>query len=57
MLVFVDTNILVAMYCFEPPQGKTTLASEIADEVEQGTVQLFICDTVARELHDVIQRD
>ena len=45
------------MHCFEPPEGRTTLASEVRDAVEAGELALFICDVVADEFREVVERD
>ena len=45
------------MHCFITPEGLKTLASGVAELVEEGGCRLLICDTVASELRDVIKRD
>ena len=45
------------MHCFEPPKGQTTLASEVREAVEAGELELFICNVVADEFREVIERD
>ena len=44
------------MHCFEPPKGRTTLASEVAEAVKTGECTLFICNIVADELREVVER-
>ena len=56
LLVFADTNALVAMHCF-PPEGGKTLSSEVAEAIEAGECRLLICDAVAAELREVVARD
>lgn len=45
------------MLCFRPPEGKKTLASEVAEAEESGECTLLICDVVAAELREVVERD
>lgn len=45
------------MHCFEPLEGRTTLASEVRDVVDVGELTLFICDVVADEFREVVERD
>lgn len=45
------------MHCFTPTEGRTTLASEVAEAVEAGECSLLICNTVADELREVVERD
>lgn len=45
------------MHCFEPPEGRTTLASEVREAVEVGELTLFISNVVADEFRGVVERD
>ena len=45
------------MHCFVPPEGKKSLASEVAEAEAAGECTLLICDTVADELREVVERD
>ena len=44
------------MYCFRPPKGQTTLASEVAEAEEAGDLTLVICKVVADEFREVVAR-
>ena len=44
------------MHCFEPPRGRTTLASEVTEAVEAGECTFLICNIVADELREVVER-
>lgn len=56
LVVFVDTNALVAMHCFRPSEGRATLASEVAEAEAAGESTLLNCTIVADELREVVER-
>lgn len=45
------------MHCFVPTEGKQSLASEVAEAEAAGECTLLICNTVADELREVVERD
>ena len=44
------------MHCFKPI-SKKTLASELAEADEAGDFTLLVCNVVADELREVVERD
>ena len=56
LVVFADTNALVAMFCFPKDAGrKLTLGQEVFEAVEKGVCNLLISDTVAAELRRTVE--
>lgn len=54
-IVFSDTNILIAMFCFPWREDKPSLAHEVTGCVRKGEVKILITDVVAEELREAVQ--